>query len=62
VVLREAHEALEAMSKAANAVKGKEWEEAERALIEVQDITRGLLRKVGDKRYEARLAPLKRTG
>jgi hypothetical protein len=40
---------MEAMSKAANAVKAEEWGEAERALMEVQDIAVRLLREVHEK-------------
>ena len=44
------------MSKAGNALKEEEWGEAERALVEVQEITSRLLREVGDKVHE-KLAP-----
>ena len=48
-MLEEAHKGLEAMSIAAKAVKDEQWGEAERALMELQEITGLLLREVGDK-------------
>jgi hypothetical protein len=54
---QEMHKGLEAMSMAANAMKDEEWGEAERALMEVQEITGRLLREVGDKAREKMLAP-----
>jgi hypothetical protein len=51
-MLQDAHKALEAMSKAASALKGEEWGEAERALMEVQETTGRLLREVGEKVHE----------
>jgi flagellin-specific chaperone FliS len=56
-MLQEMHKGLEAMSMAANAMKDEEWGEAERALMEVQEITGRLLREVGDKAREKMLAP-----
>ena len=56
-MLEEAHKGSEAMSTAANAVKDERWGEAERALMEVQEITGHLLREVGDKAREKMLAP-----
>ena len=56
-MLQDAHKGLEAMSKAASAVKAEEWGEAERALMEVQEITGRLLREVGDKVHEVLNAP-----
>jgi hypothetical protein len=56
-MLEEAHKALETMSAAANALKDEEWGAAERALMEVQDITGRLLREVGDKAREKLLTP-----
>jgi hypothetical protein len=55
-MLQEMHKGLEAMSMAANAMKDEEWGEAERALMEVQEITGRLLREVGDKAREKMLA------
>jgi hypothetical protein len=52
-MLQEMHKGLEAMS---NAMKDEEWGEAERALMEVQEITGRLLREVGDKAREKMLA------
>ena len=57
-MLEEAHKGLEAMSAAATAVKDEEWGQAERALMEVQEITGRLLREVGDKAREKMLAPV----
>ena len=45
------------MSTAANAVKDEEWGQAERALMEVQEIIGRLLREVGDKAREKMMAP-----
>jgi hypothetical protein len=45
------------MGSAANAVKDEEWGDAERALMQVQEITGRLLREVGDKAREKMLAP-----
>ena len=45
------------MSRAASAVKGEEWGEAERALMEVQEIIGHLLREVGDKVREKLMVP-----
>ena len=56
-MLEEAHKGLEAMSTAAHAVKDEQWAEAERALMEVQDIAGRLLREVGYKARETMLAP-----
>jgi hypothetical protein len=56
-MLEEAHKGLEAMSTAANAVKDEEWGQAERALMEVQEITGRLLREVGDKARAKMMAP-----
>ena len=56
-MLEEAHKGLEAMSTAANAVKDEQWGEAERALMEVQELTGRLLREVGDKARETMMAP-----
>jgi hypothetical protein len=56
-MLQEAHKGLEAMSKAAGAIKSEEWGEAEQALMEVQEITGRLLREVGDKVHEALQVP-----
>ena len=56
-MLQEAHKGLEAMSRAASAVKGEQWGEAERALMEVQEITGLLLQQVGDKVHEKLMAP-----
>jgi hypothetical protein len=56
-MLQEAHKAVEAMSRAASAVKGEQWGEAERALMEVQEITGLLLRDVGDKVREKLMVP-----
>ena len=61
-MLEEAHKGLEAMSTAANAVKDEQWGEAERALMEVQEITGRLLREVGDKAREKMLAPVPDVG
>ena len=47
-MLEEAHKGLQAMSTAANAMKDEEWGGAERALMEVQEITSRLLREVGE--------------
>ena len=57
-MLEEAHKGLEAMSTAANAVKDEQWGEAERALMEVQEITGRLLREVSEKSREKMLAPV----
>ena len=38
-------------------MKDEEWGEAERALIEVQEITSRLLREVGDKVHEKLVPP-----
>ena len=57
-MLEEAHKGLEAMSIAAKAVKDEQWGEAERALMELQEITGLLLREVGDKVREKMLAPV----
>jgi hypothetical protein len=57
-MFEEAHKGLEAMSTAANAVKDEQWGEAERALMEVQEITGRLLREVSDKAREKMLAPV----
>lgn len=56
-MLEEAHKGLEAMSAAANAVKDEEWGQAERALMEVQELTGRLLREVGDKVRDKLLVP-----
>jgi hypothetical protein len=56
-MLQDAHRAVEAMSRAASAVKGEQWGEAERALMEVQEITGLLLREVGDKVREKLMVP-----
>lgn len=56
-MLQDAHKGMEAMNKAANAVKDEEWGEAERALMEVQELTSRLLREVGDKVHERLLVP-----
>ena len=45
------------MTKAASALKGEQWGEAERALMEVQELTGLLLRDVGDKVREKLMAP-----
>ena len=50
------------MSTAANAVKDEEWGQAERALMEVQEITGRLLREVGDKAREKMMAPAPNVG
>ena len=60
-MLEEAHIGLEAMSAAAKAVKDEEWDQAERALMEVQEITSHLLRKVGVKAREM-MAPAPNVG
>jgi len=57
-MLEEAHKGLEVMSTAANAVKDEQWGEAERALMEVQEIIGRLLREVADKAREKMLAPV----
>ena len=49
------------MSAAAKAVKDEEWGQAERALIEVQEITGRLLREVSDKAREM-MAPAPNVG
>ena len=56
-MLQEAHKAVEAMSRAAGAVKDEQWGEAVRALTEVQEITGRLLREVGDKVHEKLMVP-----
>jgi hypothetical protein len=56
-MLQDAHRAMEAMSEAASAVKGEQWGEAERALMEVQEITGLLLREVGVKVREKLMVP-----
>ena len=56
-MLQDAHKAVEAMIKAASALKGEQWGEAERALMEVQEITGLLLREVGDKLHERLMVP-----
>jgi hypothetical protein len=56
-MLQEAHKALEAMSKVASSLKDEQWGEAERALMEVQEITGVLLREVGDKVREKLMVP-----
>jgi hypothetical protein len=56
-MLQEAHKALEAMSKAPSTAKDEQWGEAERALMEVQEVTGRLLREVGDKVHEKLMAP-----
>ena len=55
MMLEEAHKGLEAMSTAASAVKDEQWGEAERALMEVQEIIGRLLREVADKAREKML-------
>jgi hypothetical protein len=61
-MLEEAHKGLEAMSAAATAVKDEEWGQAERALMEVQEIAGRLLREVGDKAREKMVAPVPYSG
>ena len=56
-MLQEAHKGMEAMTKAASAMKDEQWGEAERALMEVQEITGRLLREVGDKVHEKLVVP-----
>jgi flagellin-specific chaperone FliS len=62
MMLEEAHKGLEAMSTAASAVKDEQWGEAERALMEVQEIIGRLLREVADKAREKMLAPVPDVG
>jgi hypothetical protein len=56
-MLQDAHKGMEAMSRAANALKDEQWGEAERALMEVQEITGHLLLLVGDKVREKLMVP-----
>ena len=56
-MLKDAHKGMEAMTKAANAVKDEQWGEAERALMEVQEIASRLQREVAHKVRETILAP-----
>ena len=56
-MLQDAHKGMEAMNRVAVTVKDEEWGEAERALMEVQEITSRLLREVGDKVHEKLAAP-----
>jgi hypothetical protein len=44
------------MSAVWNALKGEQWGEAERKLLELQKITTSLLRTVGDKTHEQLMA------
>ena len=50
------------MTTAAAAVKDEQWGEAERALMEVQEIIGRLLREVADKAREKMLAPVPDVG
>jgi hypothetical protein len=56
-MIENSHKGLEAMSALCNALKGEQWSEAERKLLELQNITTGLLRTVGDKIHEQLMAP-----
>jgi hypothetical protein len=56
-MLQDAHKGLEVMSAACNALKGEEWGQAERCLIEIQQITTRLLREVGEKSRKTMMAP-----
>jgi hypothetical protein len=48
-MLQQAHRAVVAMTRAASAMKSEQWGEAERALMEVQEIAGALLREVHEK-------------
>jgi hypothetical protein len=56
-MMQDAHKALEAMSRAASAVKDERWSEAARSLHEVQQLTTTLMRQVGDKQAVVMGAP-----
>lgn len=51
-MLEEAHEGLELMTAVCSAIKGEEWEEAERCLAQIHEITGRLLREVGEKSHQ----------
>jgi flagellin-specific chaperone FliS len=59
-MLRDAHKGLETMSAAAAAIKDERWDEAKRALDELQRIAAELTRLVGEKQREQRVAPRER--
>jgi flagellin-specific chaperone FliS len=59
-MLRDAHKGLETMSAAAAAIKDERWDEAKRALDELQRIAAELTRLVGEKQREQRVAALER--
>jgi hypothetical protein len=56
-MLHDAHKGMEVMSAAANAVKDEQWGEAQRKLLELQQLIIGLLREVGEKQRDAMMAP-----
>ena len=56
-MLRDAHKGQEVMGAAASAVKDERWCDAQRSLLELQQITTTLLREVGDKVHEQMMAP-----
>lgn len=56
-MLRDAHKGQEVMSAAAAAVKDERWGDAQRSLLELQQITTTLLSEVGDKVHEQMMAP-----
>jgi hypothetical protein len=55
-MLRDAHKGLERMSAAAAAIKDERWDEAKRALEELQRIATELTRLVDDRQREQRVA------
>ena len=52
-LLRDAHIGVEAISAAAALIKQEQWVEAERVLAELQAITAGLAKHVGEKARDA---------
>jgi len=56
-MLQDAHRAQEISGEVSLAVKDERWGDATRHLIELQEITSRLMRKVGDKSYEKLAAP-----
>jgi hypothetical protein len=56
-MLQDAHRAQEISGEVSLAVKDERWGDATRHLIELQEITSRLMRKVGDKSHEKLAAP-----
>jgi hypothetical protein len=56
-MIEDAHKGLEAMSAVCTALKMEEWDTAERRLLELEEITRRLLRAVGDKTQQSPRTP-----